>query len=354
MSNGRNRLKCIVTGTLVGFAATTACAGIVATNNAVPYPQLVSPAGTSNNPTIFLFDGYSRNFDLVGQGLDIGTYNPYIALHIINQSVIRSSKIWFLGGDYPNKVGESQDPTDYPGHQMMLLDNSSMTTGEFRVGSKNSDNTLLVRNQATMSVGKGLFIDMYDGVGNNAVVVTGAGTSLSVTNGPLYVGYGNSSNENLSVLAGASVIVGTPTITQRLRMRFSHNSWVNVSGAGSTLRVTGNLTLGESSTYCHNNRLIVADGGLVKIDGTLSSASNATKTPNGIRLTNGGTLALKGTYASNTLSTLLAAGESDAYTFGPGVGDLAGYTVWQAAEAPKPKVTLLLLCRTSSNWMSKS
>ncbi|HOZ08961.1 MAG TPA: SDR family NAD(P)-dependent oxidoreductase, partial [candidate division Zixibacteria bacterium] len=160
------------------LAAGAALGGVVAVNDAVPYPQLVVPEGTAEDPTIFLYDGYHRNFDLVGQGLDIGTYNPYIALHIVNQSVIRSTKIWFLGGDYPNKVGESQDPTDYPGHQAMILDNSDMTTGEFRVGSKNSDNTLTVRNGATMSVGKGLFIDMYDGVGNNAVVVTGVGTGL--------------------------------------------------------------------------------------------------------------------------------------------------------------------------------
>lgn len=354
MIYGTNRVWGRVGAIILAAYTVRAGAAVVAVNGAVPYPQLVIPAGTPDNPTIFLFDGYSRNFDLVGQGLDIGTYNPYIALHIINQSVIRSTRIWFLGGDYPNKIDESGDPNAYPGHQAMLLDNSTMTTGEFRIGSKNSFNTLTIRNGATMSVGKGLFIDMWDKVGNNAVIVTGTGTSLSITNGPLYVGYGNSSNENFSVLAGASVTVGTPTISQRLRMRFSHNSWVSVAGIGSTLRVTGNLSLGENSTYCHNNRLIVADGGLLKIDGILSSAYNATKTPNSIRLTIGGTLAMKGTYASNTLSTLLAAGESDAYTVGPGVGDLVGYTVWQAAEAPKPKVTLLLLCRTSANGISKS
>ena len=325
------------------LAAGAALGGVVAVNDAVPYPQLVVPEGTADDPTIFLYDGYHRNFDLVGQGLDIGTYNPYIALHIVNQSVIRSTRIWFLGGDYPNKVGESQDPTDYPGHQAMLLDNSNMTTGEFRVGSKNSDNTLTVRNGATMSVGKGLFIDMYDGVGNNTVVVTGVGTSLTVTNGAFYVGYGNSSNESLSVLAGASVTVGTTAIPQRLRMRFSNRSWVKVAGAGSTLWVTGNISLGENGTTCFGNRLIVEDGGLVKIDGTLASAANAALGANGIRLRNGGRLALKGTYNTNTLAALLAAGESSEYTFAPGTGDLAGYTVWTAASDPEPDKTSLLI-----------
>lgn len=318
-------------------------AGVVATNNAVPYPQLVQPQGTAEDPTIFLYDGYQRNFDLVGQGLDIGTYYPYIALHIINQSMIRSTRIWFLGGDYPNKVDESGNTDAYPGHQTMLLDNSVMSTGQFRVGSKSSHNTLIIRNQATMSVGNGLYIDQWDYESDNTVIVTGAGTSLSVTNGALFVGYGISSNESLSVLQGARVTVGTATIAQHLLVRYAHDSRVTVSGAGSTLRVFGRLTLGSHTTHCYNNRLTVEDGGLVKIDGTLNNAYNTSKTPNSIRLTNGGTLALKGTYTSNTLSTLLAAGESDVYTVGPGVGDLAGYTVWKAAVAPKPKVTLLLL-----------
>ena len=328
------------------LAAGAALGGVVAVNDAVPYPQLVVPEGTAEDPTIFLYDGYHRNFDLVGQGLDIGTYNPYIALHIVNQSVIRSTKIWFLGGDYPNKVGESQDPTDYPGHQAMILDNSDMTTGEFRVGSKNSDNTLTVRNGATMSVGKGLFIDMYDGVGNNAVVVTGVGTSLSITNGAFYVGFGNSSNENLSVLAGASVTVGTTAITQRLRIRNANRSWIRVAGSGSSVWVTGNFSLGESNVYCFDNRLIVEDGGLVKIDGTLTSVANASLGANGIRLRNGGRLALKGTPSSSTMtliSNLLAAGESSEYTFAPGTGDLAGYTVWTAASDPEPDKTSLLI-----------
>jgi T5SS/PEP-CTERM-associated repeat protein len=322
------------------ISAASAWAGVVATNDAVPWPQLVGPEGTSDDPTIFLFDGYTRNFDLVGQGLDIGTYHPYIALHIVNRSVITSSRIWFLGGDYPNKVDESSDPNAYPGHQTMILDNSSMTTGEFRVGSKSRNNTLIVRNQAKLSVGKGLFIDHWDGTANNSVVVTGAGSLLSVTNGSLYVGYGNSSNETLSVLDGALVTVGTSAAPQWLRMRSAHNSTVTVSGAGSTLWVTGGLTLGENSTHCHNNRLIVADGGVVKIDGTLSSASNATKSPNRVRLANGGAIALKGSHdAHPLLSTLLAAGESAAASVGPGTGELAGYTVWQAAAGTASKNT---------------
>jgi hypothetical protein len=224
----------------------------------------------------------------------------------------------------------------------MLLDISVMSTGEFRVGSKICDNRLIVRNGATMSVGKGLFIDMYDGVGNNAVVVTGTGTSLSVTNGAFYVGYGNSSNENLSVLAGASVTVGTTAIPQRLRMRSSNRSWIRVADAGSTLWVTGNFSIGENGTTCFKNRLIVEDGGLVKIVGTLTSVANASLGANGICLRNGGRLALKGTPSSSTktlIATLIAAGDSGVWTVAAGTGDLAGYTVWEA-----PMGTLLVLC----------
>ena len=332
MKNSKGAINRWLVGSGVCLIAGAALGGVVAVNDAVPYPQLVSPEGTAADPTIFLYDGYHRNFDLVGQGLDIGTYNPYIALHIVNQSVIRSTRIWFLGGDYPNKVGESQDPTDYPGHQTMLLDNSDMTTGEFRVGSKNSDNTLIVRNGATMSVGKGLFIDMYDGVGNNAAVVTGVGTSLSITNGAFYVGFGNSSNENLSVLAGASVTVGTPASPQRLLMRHANRSWVRVAGAKSTLWVTGGFSLGDNDVTCFDNRLIVEDGGLVKIDGPLTGAANAALGAHGIRLKDGGRLALKGSSTTDTLAALLAAGESDNSAFAPGTGALAGYTVWEADE----------------------
>lgn len=313
---------CLVAGAAMG--------GVVAVNDAVPHPQLVSPEGTAADPTIFLYDGYYKNFDLVGQGLDIGTYYPYIALHIVNQSVIRSTRVWFLGGDYPNKPGESGDTDAYPGHQTMILDNSDMTTGEFRVGSKSSHNTLIIRNQATMSVGKGLYIDKWDNEGENAVVVTGAGSSLSITNGALFVGYGNSSNENLSVLAGASVTVGTAAVPQRLLIRHANRSWVRVAGAGSTLWVTGGFSLGDSNVTCFGNRLIVEDGGLVKIDGPLTGAANAALGAHGIRLKSGGRLALKDSSTTDTLAALLAAGESDKHTLTPGTGALAGYSVWEA------------------------
>lgn len=347
MRNGLNLVVAVVAATM---SSVSAWAGVVATNDAVPWPQLVGPEGTSDDPTIFLFDGYTRNFDLVGQGLDIGTYHPYIALHIVNRSVITSSRIWFLGGDYPNKVDESSDPNAYPGHQTMILDNSSMTTGEFRVGSKSRNNTLIVRNQAKLSVGKGLFIDHWDGTANNSVVVTGAGSVLTVTNGPLYVGYGNSSNECLSVMQGAVVTVGTPSAPQWLRMRSAHNGTVTVAGAGSTLWVTGGLSLGENSTHCHNNALVVADGGVVKIEGALTSAANPAKPPNRIRLANGGRIALKGTHdAHPLLTTLLAAGESSAATVGPGVDELEGYTVWTAeADALEPKPVASQTAETTS------
>ena len=87
----------------------------------------------------------------------------------------------------------------------------------------------------------------------------------------------------------------------------------------------------------------VEDGGLVKIDGTLTSVANASLGANGIRLKNGGRLALKGTYNTNTLAALLTAGESGEYTFAPGTGDLAGYTVWTAASDPEPDKTSLLI-----------
>jgi hypothetical protein len=342
------------------LTAATAIAGVVAVNDAVPYPQLRDPAGTSEDPTVFKYDAYTKDFGTL-QGLDIGTYNPFIQLHVVNQSKITSSKIWFVGGDYPNKSWESQRPEDYPGSQTLLIDNSSMSTGELRVGSKNSNNTLLLRDHASLSVGLGLYINRHEGVINsngvsgNAVRVTG-GSTLAVTGGDLFVGYGDSSNESLIVTEASTVTIGDDTTSRRLRMRFSHESLVRVAGAGSKLFVTGSMSLGESNTLCHSNRLILEDSGELWIRNAaggapLSSTFVAGKEANKIMLANGSLVVHGDQTGNNTLANMIWVSDGKEYldgTLGNIVeagkfsatyheeGKYAGFTVFTGGVVPEP------------------
>lgn len=343
-------------------AASSSFAGVVATNDTVPYPQLVSPAGTSADPTIFKYDAYTKDFG-TQQGLDIGTYHPFIQLHVLNQSKITSSKIWFVGGDYPNKTWESNNPADYPGNQMLLIDNSSMSTGELRVGSKNSNNTLLVRNNASLSVGLGLYINRHEGVINtngvsgNTVRVEGTST-LTVKGADLFVGYGDSSNESLVVTGGSSVTVGDETTSRRLRMRFSHDSKVRVAGAGSKVFVTGTVSLGEGNTYCYGNELVLEDGGELWIRNTSGGAPLSTvfvpgKEANKIHLANGSLVVLGNQTANNTIANLIWVWDGTQYVDGVlgnvqdagkfsatyhADGKYAGYTVFTGGSVPEPAV----------------
>ena len=337
-------------------------AGIVAVNDAVPYPQLFSPTGTSDDPTVFKYDNYVRDFGAM-QGLDIGTYHPFIQLHVVNQSRITSTKIWFVGGDYPNKTFESQRPEDYPGSQTLLIDDSTMSTGELRVGSKNSNNTLLLRNGASLDVGLGLYINRHEGVINsngvrgNSVRVTGRST-LTVNGGDLFVGYGDSSDEGLVVTDGSTVTVGNDAASRRLRMRFTHDSHVRVSGAGSRVFVTGGVSLGESNTYCYGNKLTLDNGGELWVRNAgggapLSSTFVPGREMNKVQLAGGALVVFGDQTANATIQNLIWVWDGDAYVDGarasaplqPGQfsavyhtdGSYAGYTVFTGGvPLPEP------------------
>ena len=112
-------------------------------------------------------------------------------------------------------------------------------TGTLRVGSAGSGNTLAVTSGANVTVG-----------GNTFIGVEGSANSLSITNG------GNMS------LAG-SLVIGNNTA--------SENNSALVSGVGSALSAQ-NIQIGSGA----DNKLIVADSGLVSTANIALAGTNAT------------------------------------------------------------------------------
>lgn len=343
--------------------AVSSLAGVVATNAGVPWPQLVSPEGTDSDPTIFLYDGYTHQM----AAIDIGTYYPHIQLKLINQSNITVSPgITFLGGDYPNMPGESGDYNAYPGHQSLIVDNSTLTTAQFRIGSKNSYNTMFIRNGGTMNVNGVFYLDQWVGTNHNAVnVTTGSTLNLSST---MYLGYGgtntgtyagSSSNESLTITGGSTVNIGTPASPQGLYMRYTHDSFIRVSGELSKLYVTDRLTLGSHSTYCYGNKLIIENDGEVWIRNStnpISSPYNTSEEMNKVQLADGSLVISGNQTANSAIANLIWVWDGTQYvdgTLGSGAGrysatyyttgEYAGYTVFTGGTPiPEPGAMALL------------
>ena len=179
---------------------------------------------------------------------------------------------------------------------------SSLTlSGKLYVGQYGSSNTLVVSNQGSVLVGDDLAIALDSASSNNSVVVTDAGSSLTVTNGKsLNIGWSGSSN-GLIISNGASATAATVSVG--VSSDSVSNSITVGGGSGtSSLSVTGDLNVGYGGS---GNTLTISTNGLVsatstKIGGDTNANGNSVILSGGA-LTNSGDFRIGYDGASNSL-----------------------------------------------------
>ena len=174
-------------------------------------------------------------------------------------------------------------------------------TGKLSVGQYGSSNTLVVSNQGSVLVGDDLMIALDTVSSNNSVVVSDAGSSLTVTNGKsLNVGWSGSRN-TLVISNGASA--NAATVSVGVSSNSVSNSITVGGGSGtSTLNVTGDLNIGYSGT---GNRVTILAGGAVSANSTKiggdTNANGNSMVLSGGALTNSGDFRIGYDGASNSL-----------------------------------------------------
>lgn len=215
------------------------------------------------------------------------------------------------------------------------------TSGSIYVGNSGSNNTMTVRNNASMSTYS--LVVGGTGSGNTLNIQSGA----SVIANDLFFGLGGGSNNTLNI-SGASGV----TISNLVRVGFSNaGNELNISGQDSILSVGGTLYVGvsgnansltmEDSSLVKANALDIASGSSVRISGAyLALAGDQLALLNGY-LTDGSILYWDYTSSSWQTATVdkytLAYCDADADGLeltGGIYSDLGGYTILTAVPEP--------------------
>jgi len=170
------------------------------------------------------------------------------------------------------------------------------------VGVGDQGNTLTIANGGTAS---DLFalVGYKNGASNNAVTVTGAGSVMN--NSYLWVGYQDAGNtltvaNSGTVYSANSWIGGTgglqvqlsPQVQQFNNSSNANNNAVLVTGPGSALVNSGNLTVGDAGV---SNTLTIANGGAATVGGNMAVGAGNQVVATGGNLTVGGTFNNAGT-----------------------------------------------------------
>lgn len=168
-------------------------------------------------------------------------------------------------------------------NQIVVTGSGSVWTnsGDLRVGSSGSSNSLMIADGGRVNVGGNSYIGYNASTTNNSVSVTGAG-SIWNNNGTLYVGSNGPANRLTVTDAGAasarSLVIG--------QQASATNNLVTVSGG--TLTVTnadkGRVWVGQSGSY---NRLRVSGGGTVLVDSNLVIGTTAGTVGNAVVIEGG-------------------------------------------------------------------
>jgi T5SS/PEP-CTERM-associated repeat protein len=193
----------------------------------------------------------------------------------------------------------------------LLIDgsNSTLTTLNLTVGSNGSANSLILTN-GSLGIVQGDFAQGLGTSSNNITTVTGTNSFLDVI-GNVYLGGGNQSGNQLTILDGAQVAASfLESDVANGNGPGSNNSILisgNASGISSTLSLGLDLTFGSGG---QNDTLTISDGATVtNRSAYLDSATNGTSgntilvTGAGTTWNNGGDLIL-GQNGSGNLMTI--------------------------------------------------
>lgn len=165
-------------------------------------------------------------------------------------------------------------------------------TGSFIVGNRGSENSLLIEEGGEVTATSAI-IGLFEGADSNQIVIDGIGSSLDVS-GDLTVGFDTLYN-NLNVINGGTT---DNTLAFIGRNAGSGNNVVTVRGAGSAWVTeldgadTGILHLGFSGS---NNEMNVLEGGTVVVEDQMLLGTNAGSDGNELLISGAGSLVDVGT-----------------------------------------------------------
>ena len=165
-------------------------------------------------------------------------------------------------------------------------------------------------------VGDGSAMDPLLSAVPSAAVITGAGTSVSMTNG-FYVGNYNALSAALTISGGASVTDLSYESQIGVGSTAGAESTLSVTGAGSTYTAVGVLTIGIANHG--QTAVVIADGGSVTTQetllGTSSQAPNlVTVSGAGSLFTTNGKLTIGGGYSRGSSFTISDGASASATT----------------------------------------
>ena len=263
----------MIAGLLALMSVLPAQAGIVAENDAVT-ALMTSTAGTANDPSVYLFDNYVKDFLTANLYIGGAAGSEWVILRVVNGSQVTTTGTL-------NGIGAGTSSTTTLTNGFCTVEvsgtGSGITWGSTRLGGRSSNNKLLIADGASASFTGQLYVGYYAGADstNNVIVVDDATLNMGVQR--LRFGYEVGNNFNKLIVQKGGVV----TTDERIEVRYGSNEEIIVKDEGSSITLTGSSTalqLAGSNVYCHHNTLTVADGGVVKLSnsgGTLVITQNS-------------------------------------------------------------------------------
>ncbi|MCF7848391.1 MAG: PEP-CTERM sorting domain-containing protein [Kiritimatiellales bacterium] len=190
----------------------------------------------------------------------------------------------------------------------------SNSASAIRVGAVGSGNSLAVQGGGLLATGE-MYLGEGPGSDANRAEVQGAGSTLNVYDGGLFVGHVGKNN-TLEILDGGRGVSLFGVIGEYAS---SSNNTVTVAGAGSVWHNTGTLQVGAVDNA--GNTLAVTNGGTVSATGVTVNSNNS------VHVQAGGSLLLNGDFNASQGGTFDLSGGTLAVT-----GQLSGLSVLSAGS----------------------
>ncbi len=276
--------SCAMTALVALSFATPAQAGIFVENAAVP-AAMTDTTGTANDPSVYRFDNYVKDFGSTSIALGTATGASWIRLEIRNGATVTTTGT-------SNRIGSDSDSyTNQFCSVSVAGSGSALTMGTSRLGGRSPNNSLLISDGATVNLTGDLTAGYNDkpNATNNTIVVDGGTLNLVGSTTRLRVGYGTGHDNHNVVVKNGGVIYGA---TGRVGVRYGNYGDYRVEGVGSRIEIGygGNAFYLGEGTAAHHNTATVVDGGVVKLTASstvLSIGGSASIVGSGVRFADG-------------------------------------------------------------------
>lgn len=329
--------------------ATPVQAGLIAENAAVP-AAMTATTGTENDPSLYRFDNYVKDFGSSSITLGTASGASWIRLEIRNGATVTTTGT-------ANRIGS--DNAGYTNQFCSVVvtgTGSALTMGTSRLGARSPNNSLIVSDGATVN----LTGDMTSGYNdtpvatNNFVLVDNATINIGSTR--FRLGYGLGHDYHTLWVRNGGVLTAS---TGRIGVRWGKYCDFRVEGEDSLIEIgyasANALALGESTANCHHNTVTLIDGGTVKLTnsgGTFTVLEDANQGGSGVRFA-AGIFAVAGNRTTHVPYTKAWLWDGDSWEPAPsdwvgtyyadeaaataaGYAGFGGYTVFTGGEAMNP------------------